>query len=127
MNALEEIRAEIPDFPGCEGEMECRLSDEQVRSYVGERLAALDVQQLSAEEKELDDRVIYRSEFMNQEAFRIFDEDRNEKRIAAVIDADAALIAAAKTLDSSGGKIGEALKAINDAFDRRDAAMLQQQ
>ena len=124
MSALEVIRADIPDFPGCEGEMECRLSDEQVRSYVGERLAALDAGQLAAEEKQLYDRVLYRSEFMNQEAFRIFDENRVEKRIAAVLDADAALIAAAKMLDASGGKTGDALKAINDAFDKRDAVML---
>lgn len=124
MNALEEIRKDIPDFPGCEGEMECRLSDEQVRSYVGERLAGLAEDQLSAEEKELFDRVIFRSEFMNQEAFRIFDENRDDKRIAAVLDADAALIAAAKPLDAPGGKLADALKAINDAFDRRDAAML---
>ncbi len=126
MNALEEIRAEIPDFPGCEGEMECRLSDEQVRSYVGERLATIDDSALSPDEKALYDSLMFRSEFMNQEAFRIFDEDRNEHRIAAVIGADAALVAAAKTLGSSDGKVGDTLKAINDAFDRRDAAMSQQ-
>ena len=124
MSALEVIRGDIPDFPGCEGEMECRLSDEQVRSYVGERLAGLDVEQMSAEEKQLYDRVLFRSEFMNQEAFRIFDENRDDKRIASVLDADAALIAAAKMLDAPGGKFGDAFKAINDAFDRRDAAML---
>lgn len=124
MSALEVIRADIPEFPGCEGETECRLSDEQVRSYVGERLAEVDVQQLSAGEKQLYDKVLYRSEFMNQEAFRIFDENRDENRIAAVLDADAGLIAAAKLLDTSGGKTGDALKAINEAFDKRDAAML---
>jgi hypothetical protein len=124
MSALEVIRTDIPDFPGCEGEMECRLSDEQVRSYVGERLAGLDIQQLPAEEKQLYDQVLFRSEFMNQEAFRIFDENRDEKRIAVVLDADACLIAAAKMLDAPGGQLGDALKAINEAFDKRDAAML---
>jgi len=125
MSSLEEIRAEIPDFPGCEGEMECRTSDEQVRSYVGERLAALSPDALSPEEKALYDSVLFRCEFMNQEAFRIFDEDRNENRIAAVLAADSALVAAAKMLDASGGKVGDALKAISEAFDRRDAAMSQ--
>jgi len=125
MNAIEEIRADIPDFPGCEGEEECRASDEQVRSYVGERLAALPLDKLSDDEKALFEGVLFRCEFMNQEAFRIFDEDRNENRISAVLEADAALIAAAKKLDPSGPP-GDALKAINDAFDRRDAAMLQQ-
>lgn len=126
MNALEEIRAEIPNFPGCEGEMECRLSDEQVRSYVGERLASIDDSALSPDEKALYDSLMFRSEFMNQEAFRIFDEDRNENRIAAVIEADAALVAAAKNLDSTGGKLDDTFKAISEAFDRRDAAMSQQ-
>ena len=59
---------------------------------------------------------------MNQEAFRIFDEDRNEDRINAVLQADAALIAAAKALDPSAPSNG--LEAIDEAFDRRDAAML---
>jgi hypothetical protein len=126
MNALEEIRAEIPNFPGCEGEMECRLSDEQVRSYVGERLASIDDSALSPDEKALYDSLMFRSEFMNQEAFRIFDEDRNENRIAAVIEADAALVAAAKKLGATGGKLGDTFKAISEAFDRRDAAMSQQ-
>ncbi len=125
MNAIEEIRADIPDFPGCEGEEECRASDEQVRSYVGERLTALPLDRLSADEKALYDGVLFRCEFMNQKAFRIFDEDRSENRIKAVLEADAALIAAAKKLDPSGPPV-DALKAINDAFDRRDAAMLQQ-
>lgn len=124
MSALEVIRADIPDFPGCEGEMECRLSDEQVRSYVGERLAGLADREMSSEEKDLYDRVMFRGEFMNQEAFRIFDENRDENRIAAVLDADAALIAAGKRLDAPGVQLGDALKAINDAFDKRDAAML---
>jgi hypothetical protein len=124
MNAIEEIRADIPDFPGCEGEEECRLSDEQVRSYVGERLAALPLDQLSEADKSLYENVLFRCEFMNQEAFRVFDEDRSEGRINAVLQADAALIAAAKKLDPSGPP-RDALEAINDAFDYRDAAMLQ--
>src|SRR5581483_772462 len=122
MSAMDQIRADIPDFPGCEGEEECRASDEQVRSYVGERLAALPLDGLSDDDKSLYENVLFRCEFMNQEAFRIFDEDRNENRVSAVLDADAVLIAAAKKLDASGPP-GDALKAINEAFDRRDAAM----
>jgi hypothetical protein len=105
--------------------MECRLSDEQVRSYVGERLASIDGSALSPDEKTLYDSLMFRSEFMNQEAFRIFDEDCNENRITAVIEADAALVAAAKNLNSTDGKLGDTFKAIGEAFDRRDAAMSQ--
>jgi hypothetical protein len=124
MSALEAIRADIPDFPGCEGEEECRRSDSQVRSYVGERLAAISDAQLAEPDKALYENLLLRCEFFNQEAFKIFDENRNQSRIDAVLDADAALLAAAKKLDPSGPP-GDALKAINDAFDRRDAAMLQ--
>ena len=124
MNAIEEIRADIPDFPGCEGEEECRASDEQVRSYVGERLAALSRDSLSVPDEALYEAVLFRCEFMTLEAFRVFAEDRTENRISAVLEADAALIAAAKKLNPSDPS-GVALKAIHDAFDRRDAAMLQ--
>lgn len=124
MGALDEIRTDIPEFPGCEGEEECRRSDEQVRSYVGERLAALPTDQLSQQDASLYENALLRCEFFNQEAFKVFDEDRTEERINAVLDADAALIAAAKKLDPSAPP-GDALKAVNDAFDRRDAAMMQ--
>lgn len=124
MNAMEEIRGDIPDFPGCEGEEECRRSDAQVRSFVGERLAAVDAGKLSEQDNALYENVLLRCEFFNQEAFKIFDEDRNENRINAVLEADAALIAAAKKLAASEPQV-DALKAIDEAFDRRDAAMMQ--
>lgn len=124
MSALDDIKAEIPDFPGCEGEEECRRSDEEVRSYVGERLAALGGN-VPAEQKDVYEALLLRCEFMNQEAFKIFDEDRSEQRIAAVLDADAAVIKAAKPLDKSAN-LGETLAAIRDALDRRDAAMSKQ-
>src|SRR5947199_9826952 len=109
MSAMEQIRADIPGFPGCDGEEECRASDEQVRSYVGERLAALPLDGLSGADKSLYENVLFRCEFMNQEAFRVFDEDRSDNRISAVLEADAALIAAAKKLEPSGPP-GDALK-----------------
>lgn len=125
MSVLEQIRADIPDFAGCEGESECRLSDEQVRSYVGERLAALDIDKFSSEEKDSYERLLLRCEFFNQEAFRIFDMNRDEKCIAAVLAADAALVAAAKQINPNGDKLGDTLNAIKEAFDKRDAAMTQ--
>lgn len=123
MDAVEQIRAEIPDFPGCESENECRLSDEQIRAYAGERLARVDREKLPAELRDVYEKLIFRCEFMNQEAFRVFAEDRSGSRVAAVLDADAAMVAAAKQIDSNADGLGEKFKALADAFDRRDAAM----
>lgn len=125
MDAVEQIRAEIPDFPGCDSENECRLSDEQVRAYAGERLALVDREKLPATVGDLYDQLLFRCEFTNQDAFRVFAEDRSGSRVAAVLGADAAMVAAAKQIDSNAEGIAEKLKALSDAFDRRDAAMKQ--
>ena len=125
MDAVEQIRAEIPDFPGCDNENECRLSDEQVRAYAGERLATIDREKLSAELSDVYEKLLFRCEFMNQDAFRVFAEDRSGNRVAAVLDADAAMVAAAKAIDSNAEGIADKFKALAEAFDRRDAAMKQ--
>ena len=125
MDVLQRIRAEIENFPGCESENECRLSDEQVRAYVGERLAAWNDNDFSDGDRKLYERIMYRCEFMNQEAFRVFDENRDDKRIAAVLEADAELIDLAKTITNDSQNAGELLKKIDAALDKRDAAMMQ--
>src|SRR5947209_4336878 len=123
-DALERIRAEISEFPGCDGETECRLSDEQVRSYVGERLAALQNADFSQEQRDLYERVLFRCEFMNQQAFRLFDEHRSDQRISAVLEADAELVEVAKNLGSDSNR-GGVLQKLEAAFNKRDAAMMQ--
>lgn len=125
MGAIEQIRTEIAEFAGCEGESECRTSDAQIRAYVGERLAAIDGAKITGDARELYDRLLMRCEFFNQEAFRIFDENRSPERIAAVIDADAAVVSAAKRIQADGGQLEPILKALAEAFDNRDAAMTQ--
>jgi hypothetical protein len=73
VGALENIRARIGDFAGYDDDDRRRLADEQIRAYVGERLAALpavDVDTLPAQERARYDRVLLRAEFLNQQAFR---------------------------------------------------------
>jgi hypothetical protein len=41
MKPVEQLRAKIAGFPGYDGDLERRLSDEYVRSYLGEALANL--------------------------------------------------------------------------------------
>lgn len=112
---------------GYEEQQQRRESDEQIRAFVGERLAELpaaDVDAFSPEERGRYDRVLLRCEFLNQQSFRVFDLEPTPERLAAVQNADAELKAAAEGLaGANGGEIDQALKRIEEAFDKRDAAM----
>lgn len=127
MELLENIRAEIGDFAGYDTESNRPIADEQVRAFVGERLAALppvEVDTLPPEERAVYDRVLLRAEFMNQLAFRAFEDRPQPERIASLLEADRELIAAAKDLTGvEGAKLDEILQRLERAFDRRDAAM----
>jgi len=117
MGALESIRSEIVDFAGYGSEAQRRKADEQVRAFVGQVLAEVpdaDVDALAPAERDTYDRVLLRCEFMNQQAFAKFEYDATDRQIAAVSDADAALLRAAQTKD---------LAALQEALDRRDSAM----
>lgn len=125
MDALERIRAIIEDFAGYAEELARRLSDEQVRGYVGEILAdlsATQIENLTGDQRSGYERVLLRCEFINQDAFRVFDQDPRPDRIAATLDADVRLLEAAAELREVQA-VTEMLAALNDAFDKRDAAM----
>lgn len=103
-----------------------RLSDEQLRGYVGERLAELPanvLDALSPGQRERYDRLLLRCEFLNQQGFHEFVRGPKE-RGAAVDAADQELKASADRLpDANAASIGDILKNIETAFDKRDAAM----
>ncbi len=70
MELLEQLRAKISGFPGYDGELERRLSDEYVRSYLGEALADLAARELLPPElRERVDEAILRVGFADQHAF----------------------------------------------------------
>ncbi len=127
MGALETIRSLIPDFAGYEDIEKRRVADEEVRAFVGERLAELAealVESFSPEERALYDRVLLRSEFLNQPAFRVFEDKPTPERINALLEADAELLAAAQDLENANREnIGDILRRFEEAFDKRDAAM----
>ena len=117
MELLERIRLDIIDFAGYESEEHRRLSDEQIRAFVGEALASLsdgDVEAFDPSLRDTYDRMLLRAEFMNQQAFSRFAQDATMEKIAAVLAADAALIDATRAMDLLG---------LDRAFDERDAAM----
>ncbi len=113
---------------GYEQQQQRRESDEQIRAFVGERLAELpatDIDAFSPEERSRYDRILLRCEFLNQQSFRVFDLEPTPARLAAVQNADAELRAAAEGLaGANGDAIDQALKQIEEAFDKRDAAMI---
>jgi hypothetical protein len=104
-----------------------RLADERIRAYVGERLAQLPperVEMLAPEQRERYDRLLMRSEFLNQAAFHAFLRDPAPEAKAALALADEQLKAAADELAANGSSAIEvALQKIEAAFDQRDAAM----
>src|SRR5579884_2335795 len=128
MDALERIRSIISGFAGYDEALHRRLSDEQVRGFAGEALAelpAVEVDNLTAEERAAYDRVLLRCEFINQDVFRVFDTDPTPQRIEATLTADAMVIEAAYRLRAvDAGKPNGIIAALNEAFDKRDAAML---
>jgi hypothetical protein len=130
MDAVEEIRANIPQFPGYADETTRRLSDELVRSYLGEALALLRERHpdFFAQRSDAFEALLLRAGFMNQQAFHAFEyRHLNETEQAAIATADLALIQLADrtaTIDAAG--IPGFLNDLTAAFDTRDALMSNQ-
>lgn len=127
MDALERIRSIIDGFAGYAEPGPRRLSDEQIRAFVGEVLAqlpAVEIDGLAAAERAYYDRVLLRCEFINYDVFRIFDGDPTAARIEATLAADLEVVEAAAALrEMTGVTLDGVIVRLSDAFDKRDAAM----
>src|SRR5579884_1788955 len=126
MDALERIRSIIAGFAGYADGPQRRLSDEQLRGFVGEVLAELpaaDIDNFDAEQRAHYERVLLRCEFINQHSFRAFDTDPTPERIEATMLADVEVIEAACALREQGPSPAGVLTALSEAFDKREAAM----
>ncbi len=127
MDALERIRSFIDGFAGYTEAMQRRVSDEQIRAFVGEALAqlpAVEIDNLDADERAHYDRVLLRCEFINQDVFRVFDSDPTTLRIEATLTADVLVVEAAEALTATQtATITHLLVQLGEAFDKRDAAM----
>jgi hypothetical protein len=117
MELSEQMQSVIGGFAGYQDEEHRRISDEQIRAFVGERLVALPaatVDALSGDDLARYERLLMRCEFVNQLAFTRFKDASAQEWLDAVAAADLRLVSAAQTGD---------LAQIESAFDRRDAAM----
>lgn len=127
MGALDEIQERIAGFSGYETDEKRRMADEQIRAYVGERLAELpasDLETLPPEARAVYDRLLLRCEFMNQLAFRQFEDAPVSAKVEALAQADAALVQSAGNIGGAAAGLSDTLRALDAAYDRRDAAMV---
>ena len=122
---LESLRSKIPDFEGYLNEEDRRRSDELVRAYVGEALAALEGRVAPGADDPRFGALLLRSGFMNQAAFKAFEyehlDDAQSDEIGACDLRLIELADRAPSLDAGG--VDSYLSEISEAFDARDRAM----
>jgi hypothetical protein len=126
MDPLEELRAKIAEFPGYDGDIERRHSDQYVRSYLGEALAALEAR-VSLDDglrTKIEDLTL-RVGFADTRAFPAHPSAHpSDAGIGAVAQADLATISLAdraKSLDAPA--VGAYLDEVAAELDVRDAAI----
>ena len=123
---LEFLKSRIPNFPGYVSDDDRKLSDELVRSYLGERLATLETDDgLSDEVRKTVGELMLRTAFTNQIAYKVYEEaSRTNHDFDAMAAADAATV---RLADSAGTVTpADALKFAQQsaqALDGRDLAM----
>jgi hypothetical protein len=128
MDAIESIKARIPQFAGYE-ELEARRDDDElVRSYLGEALSTLNAihPDFFAERSDAYENLIIRAGFMNQMAFRAFEYAKlDPAHLDAVAQNDRAMLDLADRAPSvAAGDVAAYLEELTAAFDRRDNAMI---
>ncbi len=131
MDALDEIRAKIPQFPGYDDDTARRLSDELVRSYLGEALALLREQHpdFFAQGSDAFEALVLRAGFMNQQAFHAFEyQHLDSDGLSVVAEDDRTLVELAdRAHNITAADLPAFLDDLTAAFNRRDAVMLHQQ
>ncbi len=126
MDALAALCAKIPGFPGYGDADARRLSDEEVRAYLGEAMAAIGPRLGSAEPlTERYDSTLLRTEFMNHAAFRIYESAKlDDAQTTAMAAADLAVVGFGDAADAvDAGSLDNYLDSVNATLDERDRLM----
>ena len=128
MEPLEELRAKIAEFPGYDGDIERRRSDEYVRSYLGESLANLAPRgAVPVELRQRVDDLVLRVGFANPADFgarRSVAAANEAHDVSALAAADAATVELADRAASiEPAALGPYLDEVAVTLDRRDAAL----
>ncbi|HEY1427993.1 MAG TPA: hypothetical protein VGF18_00340, partial [Candidatus Tumulicola sp.] len=72
---LEFLKSRIPNFPAYATDEDRKISDELVRSYLGERLAEMESQPgISDDARKTVGELLLRAAFTNQIAYKVYEE-----------------------------------------------------
>ena len=116
-------------FSRYETEEQRGIADSRLRAFVGERLIELpsaELDSLSGDARELYDRVLLRCEFANEAVIQKFGHYATPQSIANTQAADKEVISAAAALQNNAAPLDETLRHLEEAFAKRDKAMLGQ-
>ncbi len=124
MDASDAIRARIPGFPGYANEMGRRLSDEMIRSYVGEAVADASAR-LDRGMSERVGALLMRAGFINQAAFGPFEYAKvADEALTRLLASDLTLCALADRGKAvSANDFDTWITRIEVGFDARDTLM----
>jgi hypothetical protein len=124
---LIQIRSAIPNFAGFADVPARRLSDQQVRAWVGERLAALREREPRATDgSDFEDAIVH-CQFGDQHVIKALEDGRfGEPERVAVLEAEdirlLTIAAGADTVTSDG--VSAFVAAVREALLRRNAAIV---
>jgi hypothetical protein len=125
MDPLEVLRAHVPDFPGYDGEHNRRLSDEFVRSYLGEALANASRANVPAEVQSSIDALLLRAAFADPKSFPahglVVGTIKADGEVAREDAATVELADRVRSADASS--LAALLDEVTQTLDRRDVAM----
>ncbi len=123
---MPETGAIVPGYAGHEDVQARHMSDQQVRAWVGERLADLQGRIPMGGYQDRVDALLMRCEFTDQHLIRAIEDDRfaEPDAAAAVEEYDRKLVALANSSTStSAGTLGTLLDGLEGAFDERAAGI----
>ncbi|MGB6985397.1 MAG: hypothetical protein WBD74_05385 [Candidatus Aquilonibacter sp.] len=127
MDASEALKEKLPGFAGYAEMQQRHLTDEEVRAYLGERVAGLSVRlDPTGPTGERLDALILRTEFTNQAVFHVYeDATLDASHTQAIAAADLSAVELADRADSVFDLDGlpSYLDAAEAAMDARDRAM----
>jgi hypothetical protein len=123
---LEFLKSRIPNFPGYGTDEDRKVSDELVRSYLGERLAEMEAQPgISDDARKIVGDLLLRAAFTNQIAYKVYEEAaRTNFDFDALAAADAATVQLGD--EASGVSAADAVQFAqrsSESLDRRDLTM----
>ncbi len=114
-------------FSRYETEEQRGIADEQLRAFVGERLVELpsvELENLTGDVRAVYDHVLLRCEFANEEVIKKFGHFATPRAIEQTQAVDREIIAAASDLGNNSAPLDETLRRLEEAFEKRDKAML---